>query len=187
MLKLLIGFGSILFFIAMIALAIYYTKQYMDEKKNDNDNHKNKTPKSSSGDVMGEIRQCINFLNVSSASKTFNIPNFNELIQGIITPLEKMIHIIEKYPNKAENMNELTEYILPLTKRLADDYSFYYRLSKDENNSKEGNNSVKAMEKCTDGLYEIKAILNKKVNSMLEDQFYDIHAEVAVLLQLHQE
>ena len=41
------------------------------------------------------------------------------------------------------------------------------------------------MEKCEEGLKRIEEILHKKADSMLEDGFYDLSAEVAVLSQIH--
>ena len=177
--KLVVGFGSIIFFIAMIGLAIYYITQYTNEKNEStrkieksksNDTLSNDTL---SNDILSEIDNCINFL--------LMLPNQinTELMQGIILPLEKIKQIIERYPEKANNTYKMTEYIIPLTKKLADDYSFYHEHSNGENNS------AKAMEACVEGLKGLSQILYKKADSMLEDQFYDVHAEVSALLQLH--
>ena len=163
--KLAVGFGSIIFFIAMIGLAIYYIKQYKDEK-----NAKIRYD-SNSNDILAEIDKCISFLSV--------LPNQAGPLQEVIVPLEKMKRIIERYPEKANSTYRMTEYIIPLTKKLADDYNFYYEHSRD------GNNSAKTMESCEEGLKGLSEILHKKADSMLEDQFYDVHAEVSALLQLH--
>lgn len=194
--KLVIGFGSIIFFATMIIMAGYYIKQYLDEKNSDDSKGKDENdgfhPLTNS--VLREINDCINFLlslskqitqNGSSVnSKIPNIPELNELVQGIITQLEMMINIIEKYPNKTYNMSELTEYIIPLIKKLTDDYCFYHQHN---NYDKDGGSSKKVMDKCAEGLKGISEILYKKSNSMLEDHFYDIHSEVAVLLQINQD
>ena len=169
MLKLIVGFGSIIFFIAMVGLAIYFITQYTNEKTQKD----RKIDKSESNDVLSEIDNCIRFL--------LTLPNQinSELLQGIVLPLEKIKRIIERYPEKANNTHKMTEYIIPLTKKLADDYSFYHEHSNGENNS------AKAMEACEEGLKGLSQILYKKADSMLEDQFFDVHAEVSALLQLH--
>ena len=165
--KLVVGFGSVIFFIAMIALAIYFIKQYSDEKNKESRN----TTKSTSDDILVEIDSCISFLLGLQ-------PVNSELLQGIVLPLEKIKRIIERYPAKANNTHKMTDYIIPLAKKLADDYCFYYEHSK-------GSNSTKAMEACEEGLKGLSQILYKTADSMLEDQFYDVHAEVSAMLQLH--
>ena len=169
MLKLIVGFGSIIFFIAMVGLAIYFITQYTNEKEQKSP----KIDKPESNGILSEIDNCISFL--------LSLPNQvnQELLQGIISPLEKMRSIIERYPDKAKNTHKMTDYIIPLTKKLADDYNFYHE------HSSGGNNSAKAMEACEEGLKGLSQILYKKADSMLEDQFYDVHAEVSALLQLH--
>ena len=197
--KIVIGFGSVIFFIAMIGIAVYFIKQYLDEKKGSSSNEvaqNNQLRNFKKGlgplgplanDILGEIDECINFLLSLSESlgsgsgncQAAGISNLKALSQEIISPLEKMMHIIERYPDKSKNMQDMTEYLIPLIKKLADDYCFYYR------HSDKGNNSNKAMETCEEGLRGISKILYTKADSMLEDQFYDIHAEVAALLQIH--
>jgi len=167
--KLILGFVSIIFFIVMIGLTIYFIKQYLAEKNGNNIRNLNEP----SGDILTDINNCINFLSVLPTQINA------ELLQGVILPLEKIKRIIERYPEKANNSHKMTEYIIPLTKKLADDYSFYHE------HSSGGNNSTKAMEACEEGLKGLSQILYKKADSMLEDQFYDVHAEVSALLQLH--
>ena len=177
--KIVIGFGSVIFFIAMIVIAVYYIKQYLDEKngathnKQESDFRKSLDPLS--GDVLEEIGRCISFLSFQAMGTS----SLKELSQEIIIPLEKMMRIIERYPDKSNNMQDLTEYLIPLIMKLADDYCFYYQ------HSNKGDNSNKAVETCEEGLKEISRILYIKADSMLEDRFYDIHSEVAVLLQTH--
>jgi len=188
--KIVIGFGSVIFFIALIAIAIYYIKQYLDEKNAGTHDQQrydfNKNSGSVSGDILRELDQCINFLLSLLKSLSANAGNvqapdqgLEALSQEIIIPLEKMMRIIERYPDKSKNMQDVTEYIIPLIKKLADDYCFYYQ------HSSQGSNSGKVMKTCEEGLKGISRILYLKADSMLEDQFYDIHAEVAALLQLH--
>ena len=167
MLKLLVGFGSIIFFLIMIILIIYYIRQYLKES-DEEDNHDESFDRQSK-DVLSEIEMCISFLSSLQSSS----------VREVIAPMEKIIHIIERYPDKSENMQELTEYIIPLTKRLADDYCFHQRHAKDSANS------IKAMETCGQGLREISNILYKKADSMLEEQYYDLRTDVAVLSQVY--
>ena len=173
--KLLVGFGSVIFFVAMIGLAVYFIKQYLDEKKEVQ--QQKASPSLPSGDVLADIRHCIGFL--SSLSQTKAISGLSELTQEIINPLEKMKSILERYPDKAQNMQDMSEYILPLIKKLADDYCFYHE------HSISGDNSKKAMEACEEGLKGMSRVLYTKANGMLEDKFYDTRAEVSALLQLH--
>jgi len=190
--KIVIGFGSIIFFIALIAIAVYYIKQYLNEKNEGGHNQQrrdfSKHLGAESGDILGAIDQCIGFLvslskSLGSGSDSGHIQapdsDLKALSQGIIIPLEKMMRIIERYPDKSKNMQDVNEYIIPLIKKLADDYCFYYQ------HSSQGSNSGKVMKTCEEGLKGISRILYLKADSMLEDQFYDIHAEVAALLQLH--
>jgi len=167
MLKLLVGFGTIIFVIALIGLAIYFISQ------DDKDEKKEHEPIEPTDDVLKEISQCMRFF--------LSIPNLGKLSQGIVSPLEKIAHIIERYPDKSQNLQELTGYIIPLAKKLADDYCFH------KSHGKDGKNSARVMETCEEGLKSISHILYKKADSMLEDKFYDIHADVAVFMQMHPE
>ena len=181
MIKLVIGFVSVIFFITMIILAVYYLKQYRDDKKRDitkYDPYAGKRNNLFQGSIAGDIDSCIGFLK-SLISMNAEIPNLDILLNNIIHPLDKIIQIIEKYPEKSDKIQEELDYIIPLIKKLSDEYCFH------KQQSESSVNSAMAMRTCEKGLAGISEIIYKKADSMLEDRYFDIHSEVSAFLQLH--
>ena len=175
---------AIIIFIALILVAISWIRDYTEEKNKTSSKEKEKfkdlDPQSievvqtmdSFTEYLGAIQKGpLNDHDRNNSDQLFAVVGDNE------TVVKRLRDILYKFPHKTSEFFDITTYLIPLTKKLLDDYKFYVR----QGSAIADKNKMK----CLEGLEVINKMLIRKADSMIEDKYIDLHADVEVLMNLY--
>ena len=89
--------------------------------------------------------------------------------------LDKIGRFIEAHPKQAGNMHDVVTHLLPLIKKMMDEYDLCSTHGVENTAARE---NLKIVDKC---LREAGAALDKKLGALFEGRVYDLQAELYVL------
>lgn len=175
--KLVVGFLAIAAFFGLIALAVYFFKQMKDEE-NSQKRSRAKLPRSWDGpeELIRELETIAGFF-LHSKQISNSVHCYSDPMADII---DKIIKILIRFPERAERLDGLTEYILPLAKKFLGDLMFYRNLDMGTEMAQKGTTS------CKEGLVYIQAMLERIADKMLDDINLNIEGELKAFLSLHE-
>ena len=175
---------AIIIFIALILVAISWIREYAEEKNKTSSKEKEKfkdlDPQSI--EVVGEMDSFTEYLSTVQKGP-LNVHDRNNsdqlftAVRGSEMVVKRLTDILYKFPHKTNEFFDITTYIIPLAKKLLEDHNFYVRQGSEV--------ADKNKLKCLEGLEVINKMLERKADSMIEDKYIDLHAEVEVLMKLY--
>lgn len=171
--KLVVGFIAIVAVAGLVALAIHWFKQMKEEDNDDS------LPKDYCPDVRELIREIDSVRRFFTGCKLIP-PSIQCYSQPMADILDKIIKILTRFPERANRMDGLTEYVLPLAKKFLGDLKFYRDLDMTSEVAQKGTAS------CKEGLVYIQAMLSRIADNMLDDVNLNIETELKAFLSLHE-
>ena len=96
-------------------------------------------------------------------------------LSHIAGALGKVSQFISVHPKQASGMNDVTVHLLPLTRKLMDEYDLCAPHGAENTAARE---NLKIIDKC---LSEAGGALDKKLGALFEGRAYDLQAELFVL------
>ena len=173
---------AIIVFIALILVAISWIREYAKEKNKTSSSEKEKFKdlEPQSVEVVRAMDGFSEYLgNIQKGSLNDNDRNNSDQLFAVVGDSEAVVKrltdILYKFPQKTSEFFDITTYIIPLTEKLLEDYNFYVR----QGSAIADKNKMK----CLEGLEVINKMLARKADSMIEDKYIDLHADVEVLMK----
>ena len=184
MLKIAVILIAIIVFIGLIVVAISWIREYAEEKSKttsrEKEKFKNLDPQSIEiVRVMDSFTEYLDTIQKGS-SNDHEKSNSGQLfiaVRNSEMAIKRLSDILYKFPHKTSEFFDITTYIIPLSKKLLEDYNFYVR----QGSAIADKNKMK----CLEGLEVINKMLARKADSMIEDKYIDLHSEVEVLMDLY--